>query len=201
MVGGGGLTIMNFTAQETSAKTKLFGFTVAQKSKISILKIIGLVFLVVCVVGTSVSCLGFQKKDDLASEKLSSACTALAQGNQTLAIALLDETITKFSKTPSAYRARLVKANILTDYGSYDDALSILNETLNAGKPDVIKPLAKAGIIYVYDSKKDYSNAIVASKEFIDKYPDHFLVKDISLNLAQYHLILGSKDKAIKAFN
>ncbi|GHT39273.1 hypothetical protein AGMMS49593_09910 [Endomicrobiia bacterium] len=197
----GGLTRMNFTTQETSAKAKLFGFTIAQKSKISIVKIIGLVFLVVCVVGTSVSCSGFQKKDDLASKKLSLAYTALAQGNQTLAIALLDETITKFSKTPSAYRARLVKADMLTDSGSYDDALSILNETLNVGKPDVIKPLAKAGIIYVYDSKKDYSSAIVASKEFIDKYPDHFLAKDICLNLAQYHLMLGSKDKAIRAFN
>ncbi|GHT43795.1 hypothetical protein AGMMS49921_12540 [Endomicrobiia bacterium] len=125
--------------------------------------------------GTSVSCSGFQKKDDLASKKLSLAYTALAQGNQTLTIALLDETITKFSKTPSTYRARLVKADMLTDSGSYDDTLSILNETLNAGKPDVIKPLAKARIIYVYDSKKDYSNAIVASKEFIDKYPRSFL--------------------------
>ncbi|MDR1244667.1 MAG: tetratricopeptide repeat protein, partial [Endomicrobium sp.] len=55
--------------------------------------------------------------------------------------------------------------------------------------------------IYIYDSKKDYFNAITVSKEFIDKYPDHFLIRDIYLNLAEYYLATGSKDEAVKTFN
>jgi TolA-binding protein len=56
-------------------------------------------------------------------------------------------------------------------------------------------------IIYVYDFKKDYFNAITALKEFIDKYPDYFLIRDIYLNLAEYYFATDLKNEAVKAFN
>jgi tetratricopeptide (TPR) repeat protein len=192
---------MDFTVEKTSAKVRFFGF-ITRKSKIKLFMIAELVLLIIGIcIGVFVFCSRFQKIDSLAYEKLSSAYVAFAQDDHRLGVALLDETITKFPKTFSAYRARLDKADILTKLCAYDDALNLLNETLNAGKPDVIKPLAGVRIIYAYDSKKDYFNAIIASKEFIDKYPDHFLVKDIYLNLAEYYLISGSKDEAVKVFN
>jgi TolA-binding protein len=190
---------MNFTV-ETPAKTKLFGSIIAQKNKRNFFIIMGLVLLMVCA-SVFVYCFRLKKIEGLASEKLSSAYAALAKGDQPLATSLLDETIKKFPKTPCAYYARLVKADILAERKAYDDALNILNETLNTGKPDIIRPLASARIIYVYDLKKDYPNAIIASKKFIDKYPKHFLVKDIYLNLAQQHLMSGSKEEALKTFN
>jgi len=113
----------------------------------------------------------------------------------------LNEIITRFPKTPAAYHARLIKADLFTEIGRYDEALKILEETLNNGKPDAIKPLAYLRIIYVYDSRKDYPNAIFTSNEFIKKYPDHFLVKDVYLNLAEYYFLYGSKDEAVRVFN
>jgi len=41
----------------------------------------------------------------------------------------------------------------------------------------------------------------LASKEFIKKYPDHFLTKDIYLNLGEYYFLSGSKDEAARVFN
>jgi TolA-binding protein len=114
---------------------------------------------------------------------------------------LLNEVIVKYPKTSCAYQAKLLKADIFTELQSYDEALNILKEIESKAKPEIIRPLAASRIIYVYDVKKDYFNAITASKGFISRYPNHFLVKDIYLNLAEYYLITGSKDEAIKIFN
>jgi tetratricopeptide (TPR) repeat protein len=134
------------------------------------------------------------------SEKLALACMAFNQGNQRKGITLLDEVISKFSKTQSAYQARLIKADMLIEIRAYRDALNILTEVVKNGKPNYVKPFASLRIIYVYDSQKDYSNAIFTSKKFIDKYPDHFLIKDIYLNLAEYYFLSGLKDECVKIF-
>jgi tetratricopeptide (TPR) repeat protein len=183
--------------QKTLIQSKILGFL---ESKAKIFVAIGVIFVVVFAV-LFFCCFGCHKKEIESSEKLSAAYMAFGQGDRQKGIDLLDETITKFSKMPAAYQARLIKADVLTDLKNYDEALKVLNETLNFGKPDIIKPLASARIIFVYDSKKDYSNAIDASKRFIDKYPDHFLVRDIYLNLAEYYFLSGSKDEALKVFN
>jgi TolA-binding protein len=139
--------------------------------------------------------------EEASSAKLSAAYAFFMHGDEKSGTALIDETIAKFPKTSAAYHARLIKADFLVETHEYDEALKILTETVNNGKSDAIKSLAHARIICVYDSKKDYSNAALVSKEFIAKYPDHFLIKDIYLNLAEYYLLSGSKDEAVKIFN
>ncbi len=139
--------------------------------------------------------------EEASSAKLATAYTSFMHGEKKSGTALIDETIAKFPKTSAAYHARLIKADFLVEIHEYDEALKILTETVNNGKSDAIKSLAYARIIYIYDSKKDYSNAALVSKEFIAKYPDHFLTKDIYLNLAEYYLLSGSKDEAVKVFN
>jgi len=136
-----------------------------------------------------------------ASEKLAEAYVSFAQGDRKNGIVLIDETISRFSKTPAAYQARLIKADILIEMHRYGEALKILVETLKNGTPDAVKPLAGSRIIYVYDSKKDYSNAIAASREFIEKYPGHFLTRDIYLNLGEYYFLSGLGDEATEVFN
>jgi predicted negative regulator of RcsB-dependent stress response len=170
------------------------------KSALKVLTIIiSIVLLVVVIV--FIYCSRVHKIDNLSSLGLAKAYSSFANGNQQLGITLLDEVIAKYPKTPAAYQAKLSRADIFTELQSYDKALNILKETESKAKPEVIRPLALSRIIYVYDSKKDYFNAITASKEFIDKYPDHFLIRDIYLNLAEYYLAIGSKDEAIKTFN
>ncbi|MDR2066514.1 MAG: tetratricopeptide repeat protein [Endomicrobium sp.] len=140
-------------------------------------------------------------QNNVASTKLASAYVAFSQGNQKQGVELLDETIANYTKMPAAYQARLLKADIFTQIGAYEEALKLLNDTVKDAKPEKIKPLAQVRIIYVFDTKQDYFNAINASKEFIDKYPSHFLIKDVYLNLAEYYLLSGSKDEAVKTFN
>jgi tetratricopeptide (TPR) repeat protein len=140
-------------------------------------------------------------QNDIASIKLVSAYIAFSQGKQKEGIELLDETISKYIRAPASYQARLLKADISTQLGAYEEALDLLNYTIKHGRPEKIKPLAQVRVIYVFDTKRDYFNAINASKEFIDKYPDHFLIKDIYLNLAEYYLFSSSKDEAVKVFN
>ncbi|MDR3125269.1 MAG: tetratricopeptide repeat protein [Endomicrobium sp.] len=140
-------------------------------------------------------------QNNVASTKLASAYVAFSQGNQKQGVELLDETISKYTKMPAAYQARLLKADIFTQIGAYEEALKLLNDTVKDAKPEKIKPLAQVRIIYVFDTKQDYFNAINASREFIDKYHSHFLVKDVYLNLAEYYLLSGSKDEALKTFN
>ena len=140
-------------------------------------------------------------QNNVASTKLASAYLAFSQGNQKQGVDLVDETISKYSKMPAAYQARLLKADIFTQIGAYEEALKLLNDTVKDAKPEKIKPLAQVRIIYVFDTKQDYFNAINASKEFIDKYPSHFFIKDVYLNLAEYYLLSGSKDEAVKTFS
>jgi predicted negative regulator of RcsB-dependent stress response len=170
------------------------------KSTIKILmSIIALVLFVV--VAGFIYCSRMHKIDDLASIGLAKAYAAFASANQQAGIAILDEVIAKYPKASATYQARLSRADVFTEVKAYDEALNILKETQNKAKPEALKPLAAARIIHVYDSKKDVFNAITASKEFIDKYPDHFLIRDIYLNLAEYYLASGSKEDALKIFN
>ncbi|MDR0956668.1 MAG: hypothetical protein LBL77_02245 [Endomicrobium sp.] len=195
---------MNLALQKVlvNGKEKLLRiFTKISKSnKLKLFAIVGF-FLCVVLIGLSISTFKFQKMNKIASEKLSAAYIAFSQGNQGVVLNLLDEIIANFSKMPSAYQARLIKADIFTELHFYDEALKLLSETIESGVPDTIKPLASVRVIYVYDFKKDYFNAIIASKDFIDKYPNHFLTKDVYLNLAEYYVSLGSNDEALKIFN
>ncbi|MDR1663013.1 MAG: tetratricopeptide repeat protein [Endomicrobium sp.] len=170
------------------------------RSAIKVLAIIIFVVLLVIVV-IFIYCLKVYKINNSSSLDLAKAYSAFANRNQQLGIAMLDEVIAKYPKTPAAYQAKLFRADMLMELQFYDEALNILKETESKAKPETIKPLALVRIIYIYDSKKDYFNAITVSKKFIDKYPDHFLIRDIYLNLAEYYLGAGFKDEAVKTFN
>ncbi|MDR2399812.1 MAG: tetratricopeptide repeat protein [Endomicrobium sp.] len=170
------------------------------KSTIKVLTIIIALVLFV-VMAVFIYCLRMHKIDDLASIGLAKAYAAFASANQQAGIAILDEVIAKYPKASAAYQAKLSRADVLTELKAYDEALNILKEIQNGAEPEPLKPLAAVRIIYVYDAKKDIFNTITASEEFINKYPDHFLVRDIYLNLAEYYLASGSKENALKIFN
>ena len=140
-------------------------------------------------------------QSNMASTKLALVYAAFSQGNQKQGIELLDDVISKYTKMPAAYQARLLKSDIFTQLGAYEEALKLLNDTVKNGTPEKIKPLAQVRIIYVFDTKQDYFNSINASKDFVNKYSDHFLIRDVYLNLAEYYLLSGSKDEALKTFN
>ncbi|MDR0977498.1 MAG: tetratricopeptide repeat protein [Endomicrobium sp.] len=174
-------------------------YTHANKLTIKILALLISGGLLIAVL-MCVYCFRIHRINDLSAFCLAKACSSLASGNRRLGTTLLDEVIAKYPKTPAAYQAKLFRADIFTELKHYDKALDILMNTASEAEPKSIRPLALARIIYIYDSKKDYTNAITMSKNFIAKYADHFLTKDIYLNLAEYYLNAGLKNDAVKTF-
>jgi predicted negative regulator of RcsB-dependent stress response len=191
---------MNFVSDRKSGGG-IISESVIKKIKGNKTKFFAAIAFALAVIFIGIFILRLHAVEKASSAKLSAAYVSFMHGDKKSGDALVDETIAKFPKTSAAYHARLIKADFLAEIHEYDEALKILTETINNGKSDAIKSLAHARIIYIYDSKKDYSNAVLVSKEFIAKYPDHFLIKDIYLNLAEYYLLSGSKDEAVKVFN
>lgn len=141
-----------------------------------------------------------KKINESASISLTHAYIAISSGDINRAISLLDETISGYKSSPSAYIARLLKADYLIEGKEFDEALILLNQSYKKAKPSTLKPLALVRIIYLYDQQKDYENAIRFSNEFIKKYKKHFYVKNIYLNLAEYYLVTGLQDDAIRVY-
>jgi TolA-binding protein len=191
---------MNFVSDKKSCG-EIISESVIKKIKRNKTKFFAVVAFTLTIIFIGIFILKLRAVEEASSAKLSAAYASFMHGDKKSGIALIDDTIAKFPKTSAAYHARLIKADFLAETHEYDEALKILAETANNGKSATIKPLAHARIIYIYDSKKDYSNAAFVSKEFIAKYPNHFLIKDIYLNLAEYYLLSGSKDEAAKIFN
>ena len=135
-----------------------------------------------------------------ASDKLSSAYMFYGQGNAEQGRKALLDTIQYFHKSPASYQARLIMADALTEEKKFDEAVPYLTETIKDGKPDTMRALAAYRLMYVYDAKKDYENAIIAAKDFINKFPDSFLIKDVYLNLARFYTIKGSPEDAKKVY-
>jgi len=156
------------------------------------------VFILGIILVRSLVCCRLRTIEEMSSEKLLSVYNFFAKNDKKKGLEVIDELIVQFPKTSAAYQARLIKAYILTRLHNYNEALVILRYTEGSGVPDSVKPLANIGIIYVYDSKKDYFNAIIASKNFINKYPNHFFIGEICLNLAEYYFRSGLKTDAIK---
>jgi tetratricopeptide (TPR) repeat protein len=173
---------------------------IVRKSKVVFLIIVAGIFVLgVALMGLLV-CYRLKVIEEISSEKLSEVYVFFAKNDIKKGIEAIEGLITQFPKTSAAYQARLVRAHILTRLRDYDEALRILTCTENSGIPYSVRPLASIGIIYAYDSKGDYLNAILASKNFINKYPSHFFIRDIYLNLAEYYVLSGLKNDAIRVF-
>jgi predicted negative regulator of RcsB-dependent stress response len=191
---------MNSVSDEKSSGRIISEF-VGKHIKKNRIKFFALAVFALAIFFVGIFILRLHTTEETSSAKLAAAYASFMYGDKKSGIALIDETIAKFPKTSAAYHARLIKADFFAEIHEYDKALKILTETANNGKHNAIKPLAYVKIIHIYDSKKDYFNVILASKEFIAKYPNHFLTTDVYLNLAEYYLLSGSKDEAIKVFN
>lgn len=145
--------------------------------------------------------LRFQTVKETSSDRLAAAYMSLMDKNEQEATAHLNSAIVYARNTPASYQARLVKADMMADKKEYGQALELLKETEEKGNPELIKPLALARIIYIYDQQNDYDNAILYANEFINKYYDSFLIKDIYSGLARFYLITEAVEDAKRVYN
>jgi tetratricopeptide (TPR) repeat protein len=139
--------------------------------------------------------------ENIASKKLSIANNEILNGNLDIGISILNEIILNFPKTLSSYQAKLIKSDILVKENKHEEAINILNNLLSNCKLENIKSIAKIRIIYIYDMLKNYDKTISCSRKFIKENNNHFLTKNIYLNLAESYVKIKMKDKAMETFN
>ena len=137
---------------------------------------------------------------DTASAKLAVAVNYVAAGDAQNGLKLIDEVITKYSRTPSAYRAMLMKSNFFISQKKYDDAEQMLKNYIKNAKPETLKPLAYPTLILVYDNTGQLEKAIETSKDFLSKYPDNYLVLSITENLARLYELAGNETESLNLY-
>jgi tetratricopeptide (TPR) repeat protein len=158
--------------------------------KMKIIAIAVAVVVVIVIVAVIIVQKG-NKNEAVASDNLSKAYANFSVGNQDAGLAILNDLVANYSKTPAAYQARLFLGDYYTSIQNYNDALTVLTDTKNDAEPATIRPLALARIINIWDIRGEWVNAKDASEEFVKKYPDNFLTKSVYLSLARYYALLG----------
>ncbi len=137
---------------------------------------------------------------DTASAKLTFAVNYVASGDSENGLKLIDEVIAKYSHTPSAYRAMLMKSNFFISQKKYDDAEQMLKNYIKNAKPEILKPLAYPTLILVYDNTGQFEKAIETSKDFLSKYPDNYLVLSVTENLARLYELAGNETESLNLY-
>lgn len=133
---------------------------------------------------------------DTASTKLAVAINYISSGNSEQGLNIIDEVINKYSNTPSAYRAMLMKSNYFISQSKYDEAEQMLKNIINNARPDTVKPLAYPSLILVYDNMNKIDKAIEISKEFLLKYGTNYLGASVTENLARLYELSGNEQEA-----
>lgn len=133
---------------------------------------------------------------DTASTKLAVAVNYVASGNTYQGLGVIDEIIAKYSNTPAAYRAMLMKSNYFISQNKYDEAEQLLKNVIDNAKPDTVKPLAYPGLILVYDNTNKIDKAIEISNEFLTKYPTNYLAASVTENEARLYGLSGNEQEA-----
>jgi tetratricopeptide (TPR) repeat protein len=142
-----------------------------------------------------------QKYDIYASDKYSQGYGTIIVGNQAQGLAILEDLIKVYPKTPASFEARLLLSEYNLSLSNFSQALNYLFEVSNKGNPKAMRPLGLYRIIVIYDQTNDVDNAIRYAKEFTEKYKDHFLVKDVYMNLARFYLIKNLPQDAKKVYS
>jgi predicted negative regulator of RcsB-dependent stress response len=133
---------------------------------------------------------------DTASTKLSLAVNYVASGNMDQGLGVIDEIISKYSNTPAAYRAMLMKSNYFISQNKYDEAEQLLKTVIKNAKPDTVKPLGYPGLILVYDNTNKIDKAIEISNEFLTKYKTNYLAASVTENMARLYELSGNEQEA-----
>jgi len=141
-------------------------------------------------------CYRLQVMKDTASTKLAVAISYISSGNTDQGLNIIDEVINKYSNTPPAYRAMLMKSNYFISQSKYDEAEQLLKNIINNARPDTVKPLAYPSLILVYDNMNKIDKAIETSKEFLLKYETNYLVASVTENLARLYELSGNELEA-----
>ncbi len=111
----------------------------------------------------------------------------LMQGQTAETRQSLDTWEQRFKGSNAATYARFLRADLLYRTSDYATAATTYSDLAVTGRPDEIRPLALAAQSYTEEMAGHLPQAQAAAKEFIERYPDHFMAA--SMYLAQARLM------------
>jgi predicted negative regulator of RcsB-dependent stress response len=148
---------------------------IIKKNKTTFFTIVGFIILVGAF--TIFTYTRFQMLNANSSTKLAAAAKYISGGQTEQGMQLIDDVISQYSRTPSSYRARLMKANYLITQKKYEEAELLVKTVISQARPETVKPLAYPVLIAIYDEAGNIEKAISASNEFLAKYKKTFWLR------------------------
>lgn len=171
---------------------------IIKKNKTTFFTVVG--FVIAITAFTVFAYTRFQMLNTNASTKLAAAAKYISGGQIEQGMQFVDDVISKYSRTPASYRARLMKANYLITQKKYEEAEILVKSVINQARPETLKPLAYPLLIAIYDESGNTEKAISVSNEFLSKYNKNFLAPSIMENMARLYELSGNIDDAKKIY-
>jgi len=111
-----------------------------------------------------------------------------------------NETITKFPRTSSGKLSILYKGNIHLRLGEFEEAIRAYESFLQkAGKEKLYRSLAREGLGYSYEGRKDYEKAVNAFQKVID-LGENFQLGNAYLGMGRCYEKLGKNKEALENY-
>ncbi|MGA2090824.1 MAG: tetratricopeptide repeat protein [Endomicrobiales bacterium] len=131
-----------------------------------------------------------------ANDKLSMAQAQIYGGQVDAGLGSLDELITQYSGTAASTQARMLKADYYASKKDFVNAEKTIRPVIDAGIPPSIIPLAYSILGDIEENAGNYKGAIATYTEYLEKYPDHFLVPKVYESLGRLYELSGSPAEA-----
>lgn len=105
-----------------------------------------------------------------------------------------------FPNTDAAGFGLLFEGDILFKQGKYKEAGEDYQSLAEKGKPAAVIPFALAGKGKALEASGLCPEAILTGKQFLEKYPDHYLAPEVHLSIARCFEITDNAQEARSAY-
>ncbi|MCK5357948.1 MAG: tetratricopeptide repeat protein [Elusimicrobiales bacterium] len=159
-----------------------------------------LVILLAAIILGSFFTLRYSQVNKAAWKELFMAKQQAKMGKLDLANKSIAKIETGFSNTTAAGYAFLLKGDILFATQKYKAAVTAYQKASDLAKPETIVPIALSNIGKTQEAKKNFNEAIVSYRSFLERYPEHFLAPEAHFSIATIYEMQNKKNEAKSAY-
>ncbi len=130
--------------------------------------------------------------NDQAWTQLGAAQGLLMQNQYEQANKALSEWSNRYKGSSANTYADFMRADLLYGTSNYAGAADVYGQLATTGRPDEVRPLAMSAQAAAQEMAGQLPQAEATAKQFIDKYPDHFLTASMYLTQARLAEMSGN---------
>ena len=142
-----------------------------------------------------------QTESDDAWSQLGGIQSQLAQGKFEEARKGLESWEPRFQGSDAASYAKFLKGDLLYRTSDYVQASQVYGDIVQAGRPEVVKPLALSAQISSEEMLGHIAQAQNLAQSFLDRYPDHFLAASTYITQARLAELSGNAAAAVAIYD